>query len=229
MPITIVPQSPKTAQTPRTFMANALEASAPASPCLRWSANPAIPVTTELACGLPAMDAFDLGRLTDVDFEAVCKDLFEELLQLRLELFAPGADEGIDLRHLRADGGTIVIQCKHWWRSGRARLIRHLAETEAPKVLRLEPARYMLATSVDLTPQAKASIVKALAPHPILPGDIYGVREIESELRNRSHIVRRHLRLWLSGSFRKFVEGITRRRAGRGARCWSVGRRGRFG
>lgn len=35
------------------------------------------------------MDSFELGRLTDFDFEAVCKDILEELLDIDLELFSP--------------------------------------------------------------------------------------------------------------------------------------------
>jgi len=31
------------------------------------------------------MDSFDLGRLSDYDFEVVCKDLFEEILGVRLQ------------------------------------------------------------------------------------------------------------------------------------------------
>ncbi|MEV4637204.1 restriction endonuclease [Actinoplanes sp. NPDC049548] len=146
------------------------------------------------------MDGFDLARLTDVDFEAVCKDLFEDLLGVRLEIFAPGADQGIDLRHLGSDGHRTVVQCKHWIKAGRAALIRHLAQHEAAKVRRLDPARYVLATSVDLTPQSKAAIVQALAPYGMREGDIFGLRELESELRKRPELVRRHLRLWLTSA-----------------------------
>ncbi|MFV2085743.1 restriction endonuclease [Micromonospora sp. LOL_021] len=144
------------------------------------------------------MDSFDLARLTDMDFEAVCKDVFEELLDVRLEIFAQGADQGIDLRHLGSD--QIIVQCKHWTKAGRTALIREMGKNEAPKLKILNPARYILATSVDLTPQAKAKIVHALKPYSMDVGDIFGLREIESELRKRPHLARRHLRLWLSSA-----------------------------
>lgn len=89
------------------------------------------------------MDSFDIARLTDFDFESVCKDLFEEILELPLEMFTPGADQGVDLRHFYTTSNeSLVIQCKHWYRAGRAKLISHMREKERPKILRLASTRY---------------------------------------------------------------------------------------
>jgi hypothetical protein len=49
------------------------------------------------------VETFDLSRLTDFDFEAVCRDIFEEEFGVSLELFATGADAGVDLRHFRTN------------------------------------------------------------------------------------------------------------------------------
>ena len=111
-----------------------------------------------------AVDAFDLGRLTDVDFESLCQDLFSEIYGVRLELFAPGPDEGVDLRHLAPTTGQMIVQCKHWNRASAASLARHIRLHELPKVLRLEPDRYILATSVDLSKAAKDSLYALLSP-----------------------------------------------------------------
>ncbi|MER7992608.1 restriction endonuclease [Micromonospora chalcea] len=146
------------------------------------------------------MDGFDIARLTDLDFEAVCKDIFEEKLATDLELFAPGKDGGIDLRGFTNNGEAVVVQCKHWMRSSRQALIRYMERVEAPKVAKLSPARYLLATSADLTPDSKRKLRHVLAPYVLSEQDIYGLREIESELRSRPNVVRRHLRLWLSSS-----------------------------
>ncbi|WP_344452211.1 restriction endonuclease, partial [Actinocorallia aurantiaca] len=146
------------------------------------------------------MDSFDIGRLTDFDFESVCKDLFEEILGVKLEIFAPGPDQGVDLRHLkRKSSNATIIQCKHWIRSSRSTLLSHMRTKEKPKIHRLSPSRYILATSAELTKQSKDTLVKDLAPF-ISANDIYGLQEIESELRKRPDIVRRHLRLWLSSA-----------------------------
>ena len=143
------------------------------------------------------MDEYDLGRLSDREFEALCKDLFEEILDVeRLEIFARGADGGIDLRGQDAHGGLVVVQCKHWWRSDGSALARHVEREERPKVERLAPARYLLATSTDLSVDAKDRLYAALRPFAHAPTDVYGRQEIVAELRKRPHVVRRHPPLW---------------------------------
>ncbi|MGW2721007.1 nSTAND3 domain-containing NTPase [Streptomyces sp. NPDC001492] len=146
------------------------------------------------------METFDLSRLTDFDFEAVCKDIFEEELGVPLELFSAGADAGVDLRRFQMGRGSLIVQCKHWHRSGRAKLIEHIENTEAPKVAKLQPSRYILATSVPLTKSAKDRLFEALKPYVQTPGDIYGKDEIDALLRKHDHLVRRHLRLWLTSA-----------------------------
>ena len=144
------------------------------------------------------MDDIDITRLSDFDFERLCEDLFGEILGMRLEIFAPGADGGIDLRHMSA-GGDVVIQCKHWHRSGRAALVRHMKEREATKVRRLNPSRYILATSAELNVNAKRKLAQELSPY-LKEADVYGMQEIVAELGRRPRLVARHIRLWLSGA-----------------------------
>lgn len=147
------------------------------------------------------MDKFDLGRLTDFDFESICKDIFEEILGAQLEIFSPGADAGVDLRHLQFNPpSSTIIQCKHWMRSGRDKLVSHMRTKELIKIRKLAPSRYILASSVEFTKASKDALAKDLSPFVKSSGDIYGLQEIESELRKRPHIVQRHLRLWLSSA-----------------------------
>jgi hypothetical protein len=147
------------------------------------------------------VDSFDINRLTDFDFEAVCKDLFESELSISLEIFTPGRDAGIDLRHMAAGArSTLIVQCKHWPQGTGATLVNHLRKIELPKLTRLNPQRYILATSARLTPIVKDKIVAALHPYIISATDIYGLHEITSMLGKHPEIVRRHLRLWLSSA-----------------------------
>lgn len=147
------------------------------------------------------VDGFDLGRLTDHDFELVCKDIFEAILGVRLEVFAPGADAGIDLRYL-APGAhkKTVVQCKHWLGAGRPKLIKHYKDVEATKVHALSPDRYLIATSVPMTTSSKTILLSLLTPWLQTTGDILGRDELVAELRNHPDIVKRHLRLWLTSS-----------------------------
>ncbi|MFG2415107.1 nSTAND3 domain-containing NTPase [Streptomyces goshikiensis] len=146
------------------------------------------------------MDSFDLGRLTDHDFEVVCRDLFSEILGVPLELFPRGRDRGIDLRHKAPDGTTTVVQCKHWPKATQATLTSRLIKDELPKVVALKPDRYLIAASVGLTVDGKDGIRNAFAPFVRTTGDLYGVDEIVAELRSRPELVRRHFRLWLSST-----------------------------
>ena len=146
------------------------------------------------------MDTFDLGRLTDFDFEQVCKDILDDVLQCRLETFTQGRDQGIDLRHLAADGDSTIAQCKHWIKSDGRALLRHLKKNEYPKVVKLNPRRYLLATSTSLTPHLKDEILKAMHPFIKAPEDILGLTEIEAFLRAHPDIVKRHFRLWISSA-----------------------------
>ncbi|NUV60824.1 restriction endonuclease [Streptomyces sp. CAI-85] len=146
------------------------------------------------------METFDLSRLTDFDFEAVCKDIFEAEYGFPLEIFSPGADAGIDLRYLHAGGSELVVQCKHWVRSPRSKLVAYIRDIESRKVKKLRPSRYVLATSAELTKDAKDKIYKALTPYVTTPSDIYGRHELDALLRKHENIVRRHLRLWLTSA-----------------------------
>lgn len=146
------------------------------------------------------MDGFDLGRLTDRDFEDVCRDLFGDVLGVPLEVFPRGRDGGIDLRHVDGAGATTIVQCKHWYRSGTPKLLRTLRSDEVPKVRRLKPDRYLLAATVGLSPGEKDKIVDDFAPYIAGPRDVYGIDDLIAALRDRPRIVRSHFRLWLSST-----------------------------
>lgn len=145
------------------------------------------------------MDSFELGRLTDHDFEVVCRDLFSDVLGIPLEIFPRGRDRGIDLRHT-GPAGTTIVQCKHWPSATQKTLIRRLIKDELPKVHALAPDRYIVATTVGLTVDGKEELRGAFAPYVRNTGDLYGVNEIVAELLRRPDLVRRHFRLWLSST-----------------------------
>jgi hypothetical protein len=154
------------------------------------------------------MDAVDLARLTDHDFEEVCKDLFEVVLARRLEIFSRGRDQGVDLRHVAPiaskenaqQSSMLVIQCKHWMRSGSRTLIRHMKDVEYRKIQTLSPDRYILATSAHLTKSAKDTLMSQLNPFVKRHDDIYGLDELVALLRDYPEVVRKNIRLWLSST-----------------------------
>ncbi|MDD5026448.1 MAG: restriction endonuclease [Candidatus Peribacteraceae bacterium] len=142
------------------------------------------------------MSTYNFGRLSPTDFEKLMKDLIEKELEISLEIFTNGPDEGIDLRcsHPKNKNGTI-IQCKHYKETND--LMKNL-KLEAEKVKKLKPDRYIVATSAGLTPDNKDEIMKIFKPFIKCTADIYGITEIESLLSSNPEILKQHFKLWLA-------------------------------
>src|SRR5580698_11540276 len=98
------------------------------------------------------MATYDFSRLSSYDFEELIRDLLQAEWRLRLESFKPGADSGIDLRCLTGKN-NIIVQCKHFTQSGYQKLLSQLRKDELPKIHKLAPTRYVLVTSVPLSPK----------------------------------------------------------------------------
>jgi HJR/Mrr/RecB family endonuclease len=108
------------------------------------------------------MADYDFHELSPMDFENLTRDLLQKEWGIRLETFKMGRDGGIDLRY--ATGSEkLVVQCKHYVRTGFSGLLRSV-RSEAIKVQRLQPTRYVLVTSTPLSPDNKTEIVKAIGP-----------------------------------------------------------------
>ena len=97
---------------------------------------------------------YDFSQVTSHEFEKVCQDLLEEELGVSFEVFGPGPDGGVDLRRLAstASPNATIVQCKNYAKTPYATLLSHLRRDESPKVRALAPDRYILMTSVSLTP-----------------------------------------------------------------------------
>src|SRR6266508_1211911 len=102
---------------------------------------------TESRAKVQSMPRYDFKSLSSQDFEELIRDLLQAEWNVSLEAFRTGRDGGIDLRYAPADGGTTVIQCKHYAASGFSKLLAHLHNSERPKIARLGPSRYIVATS----------------------------------------------------------------------------------
>lgn len=148
------------------------------------------------------MKRHDFAELTDYEFEALTRDLLTRELGVRLELFTPGRDKGIDLRHLGSGANgkpDVVVQCKHFAAHAWSEL-QASAKKERPKLDRLKPKRYILVTSVQLTPARKDDLVADLSPYILSAGDIIGRDDLTGLLVQHGDIERRHVKLWLTGT-----------------------------
>jgi Restriction endonuclease len=143
---------------------------------------------------------YDFEALTPYDFELVVRDLLQEQLGGRLETFTPGPDSGIDIRYLGRKGTTeLVVQCKKYQGSAWS-ILRAAVEKELPKIAKLKPKRYMVATTVEMTPDRKDDLYELLAPWMKSPSDVYGRDDINNLLRNYPAIEGRHFKLWLAST-----------------------------
>ena len=148
------------------------------------------------------MKRHDFAELTDYEFEALSRDLLSRALDVRLELFTPGPDKGIDLRHLAPRGKgnpSLVVQCKHYAAHAWSELSASVKK-EKPKLDKLKPKRYVLVTSVQLTPGRKDILVSLLSPHVRNASDVLGRDDLNGLLAEFPDVERRHIKLWLTGT-----------------------------
>lgn len=143
------------------------------------------------------MSDYNFHTLSPIEFEALSRDLLQKELGLTLESFTSGRDDGVDLRYSTAEGDDIIIQCKRHIAS-YSKLKSHLKGKELPKVQKLNPARYILTTSVGLTKKNKEEIKSQFSPFITSTSDIYGRDDLNNLLGKYEEIEKRHYKLWLS-------------------------------
>lgn len=138
--------------------------------------------------------------LSDHDFELLVADLIGAEDGVVYEAFARGADQGVDVRRLTAEGPD-VIQCKHMLRSTYAQL-KSAASAEARRLatLRPDPWRYRFVTSQSLTPRRKTELATILAPWIGNDDQILGADDLEGLLNRHPGVERAHVKLWLASA-----------------------------
>ncbi len=138
---------------------------------------------------------------SDHDFELFVADLLGEIDGVRYEVFARGADRGIDLRHFLPEGeGADIVQCKRYIESSWSDLKRAArAEAEALAAMEPAPRSYRLVTTLPLTPDRKSDLAGILRGFARTDGDIFGADDLETMLDRNPEVERRHPKLWLAG------------------------------
>jgi Restriction endonuclease len=141
------------------------------------------------------MSNYDFRQLSPHDFEQLARDLLQARDGIVLESFKNGRDLGIDFRHASSKG-NIIVQCKHYVGTGLPGLIRDL-RNEAVKIEKIKLTRYILVTSVGLTPLNKIEI-QSLFGSVLVTADILGPDDINNLLGLHPEVERRHYKLWLA-------------------------------
>lgn len=146
------------------------------------------------------MSDYNFSALTDLDFERLANDIVAKKENIHIEEFKTGKDAGIDGRLIDLNGKKLVVQAKHYWKSGFTTLLRDCRNTESAKVKKLNPDRYIFVCSSELSAQNKDSIIEVFGDYIKTPGDIFGLTEIDSFLRDpeNQNIVQKNYKLWLT-------------------------------
>lgn len=148
------------------------------------------------------MSNYTFETLNDKDFEDLVRDLLQKELGITLESFKRGRDSGIDLRYSKPNAlkSDIIIQAKHWYNSGVLKFINYLEKTEFEKVKALNPKRYILATSLSLTPNNKSKLIDIFKPFIISTSDIVDSELLNNLLKKYPDVEKSHYKLWLSST-----------------------------
>ncbi len=141
--------------------------------------------------------SYDFAQLSSLDFEELIRDLLQAETGIRYETFKAGKDQGIDVRTLLSSQKTIV-QCKRYIKSDFSKLLSVLEKEELEKIKLINPKRYIIATSLQLSPPNKASIKSVLEPYITTEADILGQEDINNLLGLHPEIEQKHFKLWLS-------------------------------
>ena len=128
------------------------------------------------------------------------RDLLQRELGVTLESFKAGKDKGIDLRHSEPADDSLIVQCKHYAGSPIGLLLSHLEKTELPKIRLLSPQRYIITTSIGLSPNDKEKLLSVLTPFCRNTGDILGREDLNNLLGKFPEIERKNFKLWMSSA-----------------------------
>ncbi|MET7899918.1 restriction endonuclease [Streptomyces sp. NPDC005355] len=160
--------------------------------------------------------ARNYGDLSPYDFEALTRDLLQEELDERLEIFPPGRDGGVDVRLFKNNSEQLIVQCKHT-PGKRYPDIESQLKREAAKVAGRFDARYMLVSTATLTRANKRSICQLFDGVNLRENDIWGVDDLNNYLSLHPGVEQRNFKLWVTSTGvmqRLLHSGIHERSAG---------------
>ncbi|MFS2185675.1 hypothetical protein ACCC92_03315 [Mucilaginibacter sp. Mucisp84] len=152
------------------------------------------------------MSNYDFSTLNGSDLEDLVCDLLNEQNKSQgngivYHTYKDGKDKGIDFRYSKkGNDNHIVGQVKHYLNSGIDVLIKDLKKTERDKVIKLNPERYVFATSLDLSVQKAEDILQIFEPYIKSENDIYGKKALNALLDTYPLVIDRHFKLWYSSS-----------------------------
>jgi len=143
---------------------------------------------------------FNFENLSDYEFENLCCDIISKKLGVQLRIFATGRDGGIDATD-DTKTHNIVVQAKHYIRSGYAALLRTL-RGEVEKVKQLAPNQYYVCCAQKLTPRNVSEIYDLFSDYMFDTNNVIDLNVIDTFLNKpeNADVLRKHYKLWLEST-----------------------------
>ena len=140
------------------------------------------------------------ANLNDMEFEALCKDIMERMLNISLWRFGPGRDHGVDLTD-DVSTKSVVVQVKHYRNSTTDQLVRSL-KNELPKVTELNPQQYYICCSRELSADNINALYQHFQVYMASARHIVTLIEIDDFLKQETNrdILKKHFKLWLDST-----------------------------
>lgn len=139
---------------------------------------------------------YDFSKINDEEYEELFKDILKSETGENFRTFAKGRDGGIDVISTNAKN-RIIGQAKHYVKTPMTQLLKDLQNKEKPKVTRLNPDRYIVAFSQEITSQAYKKILEIFSPFLKDGNDIYDLKRMKEILDNDEKLINKWYKLWL--------------------------------
>lgn len=140
---------------------------------------------------------YDFSLLSHTEFESLSREILRKRDKLDFSTFAEGRDGGIDIRVSLPKAAPIIAQAKRY---KQFRELQNSLKKEVEKVQKCAPSRYIISTSVSLSPANKEEIMKMFHPHIKNESDILGRQDLNKYLADYPEIETQFHKLWLTSS-----------------------------
>ena len=127
---------------------------------------------------------YDFSQLNDKEFEVLVADLLSIAFETRIERFKSGKDRGIDGRFFTNSGKEIILQCKHYLKTGYKGLISKLKNEESEKIRKINPEKYIFVTSLPISRDNKEEIKTIFNPYIKRVDAIFGQEDLNDLLHD---------------------------------------------
>ena len=139
---------------------------------------------------------FNFNNFNPNEFECLCKDILESILNTKLRTYKQGKDDGIDIKCFTYEN-NIIGQVKHY---NNFNNLHSILKKEVPKVNKLSPKEYYILTNLELSPNNVRKIYNLFKDYMLDESHIIDGVRINDFLSENENIVEKHYKLWLTSS-----------------------------